>query len=414
MTPALLLAAACLLGRPAFAETGRRTLAELLARERIDFQITHSEDLDKPVIDGDVLDTLETRVVATYVVEGNRESDRLYVFRRAKPQGNWKSAEVRWPESSDTSCRGGSITDIAAANGFLYLTGHINPSAACTMVLTEKLALQDTLYGWPVARFQDGRIVYQHSEIHFAPTHYAELSIYDPVSRRSRQIYPPSPAPPLRRQYIEKVRAAYERCCVDHPPADCGGAFAVRNHHCNPELFENSIGEVIVNDATDSLAFRARFEDIAGEDEAVYFFRHLREGAPEVREIWAGAHMPGITHPLGDYLTAGFLSALFERTPESLPLKAWHVSPDPSPMSSTAYPFVSWLDVLRIKVGMPEPEVVKIVGQRLQYYHHPVNAILFSRTPEGQPVEVALKRSPEGAVEDISYKLQEAPGSLRP
>ena len=156
------------------------------------------------------------------------------------------------------------------------------------MVLTDKLTLQDTLYGWVVGSFKDGRVVYQHSEIHFAPTFYVELSIYDPVRRRSGQIYPPSPATPLRRQYIEKTKVAYERCCVDHPPADCGGYFAIRNHHCDPELFEDSIGTVTVNDAKDSITFKARFNDVAGPAEVIYSISHLRQGKPRVREIPAG------------------------------------------------------------------------------------------------------------------------------
>jgi hypothetical protein len=402
----LLLAGACLLGRPAFAETdaGRGTLAELLARERINLQVPRRQDLGKTISDGADLDTTDARIVATYVDSGSIFDD-LYVFRRDKTQGSWRVAEVHWPGDSETACRGGSITRLIAANGYIYLAGHINPSAECTMVLTEKLELQGTLYGWPVAQFQDGRIVYQHSEIHFAPTHYAELSIYDPAKRRHQPLYPPKPEPPLRKIYRERVRVAYERCCVDHPQPDCGPIFAGHNHHCNPELFENSVGEVVVNDATDSLAFTAQFDDIAGKDEVIYFFRHLREGTPEHREVWTGDGQTGFHRPLAGYLTADLLSALFERTSETLPLKAWHTSPDPNPASSTAYPFIPWLDVLKIRVGMSEAEVEKLTGHHLQYYHHPVNAILFSSTPEAKSVEVALKRSPEGAVEDISYKL---------
>jgi len=107
-TPALLLAAACLLGRPAFAETGAETLRQLLAREHLDFQVTRGEDLDKPVSSGDTLDTAETRIIATYVPENGLLGDRVYVFRLAKRQGTWRAAEVRWPKSSDTLCQGGA------------------------------------------------------------------------------------------------------------------------------------------------------------------------------------------------------------------------------------------------------------------------------------------------------------------
>ncbi|HEY0511295.1 MAG TPA: hypothetical protein VGH73_05295 [Thermoanaerobaculia bacterium] len=287
--PILALAFACLFGQATFAETGagQETLAELLAGEQIDFQVPHSEDLGSPITNGDVLDTPETRIIATYAANGGR----LYVFRRSKAQGSWRGAEVRWPEASETACKGGSITDIAVANGTIYLTGHINPSAACTLVLAETLEAQDTLYGWPVAQFQDGRIVYQHSEIHFAPTHYAELSIYDPVKRQHHQLYPPKPETPLRRHYLERVRAAYARCCVDHPPAACGSEFSNHNHPCNPEFFESSLGEVVVDDATDSLTFRVRYEDIVGTEDVMYVVRHLRE-APEVRETAAAGQRP--------------------------------------------------------------------------------------------------------------------------
>jgi hypothetical protein len=109
-TSALLLAAA-LLGRPAF--TSRETLAELLARERIDVQIPRSEDLGKPVTSGAEVDTAETRIVATYVTAREVLDDHFYVFRRAKAKGIWRAAEVRWPKDSETGCRGGSITNIA-------------------------------------------------------------------------------------------------------------------------------------------------------------------------------------------------------------------------------------------------------------------------------------------------------------
>ena len=83
-------------------------------------------------------------------------------------------------------------------------------------------ALHDTFYGWPVAHFKDGRIVYEHSEIHFAPTHYVELSIYDPVRRRSRQIYPPSPATPLPRNVRRVAQASWPVLSEQNLQPRCG------------------------------------------------------------------------------------------------------------------------------------------------------------------------------------------------
>jgi hypothetical protein len=306
------LALACLLGRPASAET----LAELLARERIQFKVTRGADLARRASSGEVLDTPEIRIVATYAVEGHLLDDHLYVFRLAKARGTWSGAEVRWPKSSKTDCTGGSITRIVEANGYIYLAGHLNPSAECTMVLTKSLALSATLDGWPVAHFADGRIVYEHSEPHFAPTHYAELSIYDPVRRRERQIYPPKPESPLRRQYREKVGIAYARCCADHPSGDCGGSFANRNHHCDPELFNNSVDKVVVSDATDSLAFTALFDDIVDEKPRVtYVFRHLKTGKPAYRERRSrDLERRFGKRSLADYLKPRLLRALFARS----------------------------------------------------------------------------------------------------
>lgn len=86
--------------------------------------------------------------------------------------------------------------------------------------------------------------------------------------------------------------------------------------------------------------------------------------------------------------------------------KSWHQSPTDDPRSSTLYPLVPWDVLAQIKVGMSESQVAALIGSRPQYFHHPINAIVFSRTPEGRDVEVALKRSSNGAVEDLSYKLK--------
>jgi hypothetical protein len=88
-----------------------------------------------------------------------------------------------------------------------------------------------------------------------------------------------------------------------------------------------------------------------------------------------------------------------------LPQKAWHVSPSSDPRSSTSYPYVAWNLIERIRPGMSEAEVEGLIGQPLQFYHHPINAIVYSRTPRGKNIEVALKRGADGTIEDLSYKL---------
>jgi hypothetical protein len=78
-------------------------------------------------------------------------------------------------------------------------------------------------------------------------------------------------------------------------------------------------------------------------------------------------------------------------------------------MSSTAYPYVTWQKIKAVKVGMCESEVESILDAALQYYNHPVNAIVFTDHPTRGSAEVALKLSDALCIEDISYKFQNAP-----
>jgi hypothetical protein len=88
---------------------------------------------------------------------------------------------------------------------------------------------------------------------------------------------------------------------------------------------------------------------------------------------------------------------------QRLVTKPWHTSPSSDPMSSTIYPFVPWSVVQALHPGMEAAEAKRLVFD-LQSYHHPVNAIVYSKY-SGQDIEVALKMSADGqTVEDISYK----------
>jgi hypothetical protein len=88
----------------------------------------------------------------------------------------------------------------------------------------------------------------------------------------------------------------------------------------------------------------------------------------------------------------------------SYPQQAWHVSPAIDPMSSTLYQIIAWERIKKIQIGMPESKVESLLGAKPQFYHHPINAIFFSTTPQGQLVEVALKRGKFGVIEAISDK----------
>jgi len=94
---------------------------------------------------------------------------------------------------------------------------------------------------------------------------------------------------------------------------------------------------------------------------------------------------------------------LFGCTNASLPTKNWHTSPTRNPLSSTVYPWVEWSVVQQLHVGMSADEA-RLLVRDLQWYHHPVNAIIFT-SRKGRSCEVALKLSKDKKViEDISYK----------
>jgi hypothetical protein len=168
----------------------------------------------------------------------------------------------------------GSVLEIRRVGRFFYVELHFSPSAANNVVLTTDLRLRDYLVGWIVAVLPDGRVVYESSMTHFAPTHSPRLFVYEPTSKETRQIYPLKPYQALRLAHIEKARIAWsdDAWCNAH------------NHHCDPEQFENDIGKVSVSPDSDALAFGVTFDnDLRRErqvkpTEVIYVYRGLTPG----------------------------------------------------------------------------------------------------------------------------------------
>ncbi|MAN28322.1 MULTISPECIES: hypothetical protein [Mesonia] len=100
-------------------------------------------------------------------------------------------------------------------------------------------------------------------------------------------------------------------------------------------------------------------------------------------------------------LTISFLTISCNESSDSkFEYKEWHKSPTRSPLSSTVYPFVEWEKAMEIKIGLTE----KNADFDFQYYHHPVNAIVFTKSPQNENYEIALKLSEDkNEVTDISF-----------
>lgn len=183
--------------------------------------------------------------------------ETLYVDLYRKGEGVWLTRRFERNTAGGAEGHpafGGSVVRISRCAESFLLETHVNPSAAYTLVLDKDLAYRDSIYGWPLAAFRKGVVVYQNSEIHFAPTHYVEVSAYDVGTRKKWLIYPRQPYQPVRQAQIEKVRAAYAKRGTEW--------FKTHNHHGNPEWFDTFLqGEVAANEAMHSLVFRIGFDN---------------------------------------------------------------------------------------------------------------------------------------------------------
>jgi hypothetical protein len=92
---------------------------------------------------------------------------------------------------------GGSAMRITRGSGAIYLDLHVNPSAGALIVLSENLTMRKRLDGWSALILPDGRVVYRHNTVHFAPAHPGSVSLYDPRSGRDVRLYPTKPAETL-------------------------------------------------------------------------------------------------------------------------------------------------------------------------------------------------------------------------
>ncbi len=99
------------------------------------------------------------------------------------------------------------------------------------------------------------------------------------------------------------------------PGGGCSPRFG--NHHCNPELFDNSLkGNVVIDDGSDALAFDTVFMDQTKEHpEVIYIFRNLSNAQTiEYREFLARDLTARYgNRPLGDFLQPKFLADILQK-----------------------------------------------------------------------------------------------------
>lgn len=220
-------------------------------------------DLDRSITSYAVLDDSAAFIIAYYWKDtaGPILADSLRIRFFNRSESTWRSRSL--PRTAppgpggETDLQLGSAVRITRSEQHFLLDTHLTPSAGTLLVLSKDIEPVAALPGWLRAAGSDGLVVFQHSMVHFAPTHGAEIWGYDGRTDRTDLIYPRAPYPSVRARYIEEVRQLYERV----------GAAWFRNndHHMDPARFDSNILDpVLVERSGEAVAFVVRFGGGAG------------------------------------------------------------------------------------------------------------------------------------------------------
>lgn len=277
------------------AASGPDTLGAVLQAHGLPVDAELSQDVARLITSYALLDSKQEFLIAYYIDDGSGTlKPPLHVVHYNRISHTWRRARIGKDEArvGDVECLG-SITSIDASSAFFYVHTHLSPSAGCLLLINRDLAVHTSLYGWFLAAFGDGTVVYHRSQIHFASYHTAEISIYQPATRQDGKIYPRKPYQKIRLEQMQRVRALFtDDWCMR------------RNHPCDAELFDNYVRDgpdgVVVSDSENALAFVAVFdnaayrlmreqplsEDLSERLEVLYVYRNLTNGRPlEYREL---------------------------------------------------------------------------------------------------------------------------------
>ena len=241
-----------------------------------------------------------------YVVVYDTLSPSLFWIRSYdKQKHRWTSKSFATNAEHDTGqidtlCFG-SIENLEFVADDVIVTTHLNPSAECTIVFSSSLALKRTIYGWVVATSRSRFSLIQHSEVHFAPTHPVELSVYDYARNTLVQVFPPKDDP-YRNEFVEYLQ--------NHRDLDwC----RENNSHCDPQRFGAELGDIRAGVESDSFAFYVTYSSegygssTPEQRDIMYVFR--RSG-----DKWEYRDFPKETAPcmLNDAVTPGNIPHLFD------------------------------------------------------------------------------------------------------
>lgn len=252
----------CLILLTLTGNSGGMTLGEELDSHNIEAPPGIVPNQNRNITSYATYDGPDVLYIGFYIDNGtNNLSDDLHLGRFDKRKQQWnetiintRSLPGQARDASPCAMMAGSVTGMDRAFGNIFVRTHGNPSAGCTLVLTEDFVFRDALYGFFLGALDEKTVVFQHSEVHFAPTHYVEVAAYDLVQKKSTLLYPPKYGAPIRKEHVEKVRAAYKEMKRT-------GECRRMNHHCDPELFNCSLSSSALNPKTDSVILQLAFDN---------------------------------------------------------------------------------------------------------------------------------------------------------
>lgn len=223
---------------------GEVSLRETLEKSKIGLEGLENRQLDTLITSFEQYDDAEVYLLAYYLDDSsNCLPADLQLLMLDKAKHEWKQATI---DRTQFEIAGGSMTKVDRSKNGFYLYGHINPSAGATIAVSPALEVRGSFYGWYLADFADGSVVYRHSQPHFAPVHPAQISLLNFSEHTNVLVHPKQQCHPVRSQYILDLASVYDSLGRQW--------FAVNNHPMDPSLFDEYVKEVAINDDADSLA----------------------------------------------------------------------------------------------------------------------------------------------------------------
>ena len=226
-------------------------LSQLFESSKINIENIPLKDLDKDITSSDVFENDEYVGAAYYLVdEYIVEKYLLHVALYTKQTKILLNTQI---DLSNPKRLEGFSASIGIRQGYVYISLHDNPSSYTTVIMDKDLKYLGDVYGGDAQVVGGSKILYTKSQVHFAPTHYAEVELLDTKTGKIRKIYPLKPYKKIRQKYIDQNTEILQKKLGEEWARE-------KNHYPDGELFDNCIrGEIVVNEGINALAFNAVF-----------------------------------------------------------------------------------------------------------------------------------------------------------